>query len=174
MHNPTQEDILLKVFNFNDCGAVLGVFHAKYGGGNAGPITGTVSLEDIPGLASGKYAVFAHQSGEVRVIGTGGKWPVQLKHNQWEIFTFTAVNNGHAILGLADKFNSGGAVTSLRHGKKQTSFRLRDAGILVMYSAEKPSSIRLENKPLAMQYNKKTGKVTVTVPAQGSLTVLWE
>jgi len=172
-HDPTREDVLLKIFNFNAHGAVLGVFHAKHDGGKAGAIAGTVSLKDIPGLAAGQYAVLAHRSGAVRVLGTGRRWPVRMKPGEWEIFTFAALNNGHAVLGLADRYNSGGAIVDLHHGKRLTSFRIRDGGILSMYSAEAPVSVTAGGATVSVHHDRKTGRITATIPAPGLVTVRW-
>lgn len=49
----------MKIFNFNEYNAVLGVFHARYKGR---PISDIISLKDIPGLDSDRYVIFSHQT----------------------------------------------------------------------------------------------------------------
>lgn len=173
-HNPTLEDVLLKVFNFNAHGAVLGVFHVKYDGGAAKPISGAVSAADVPGLKPGRYAVLAHRSGEVRVLEAGQCWPVALTFGKWEIFTFAPIREGRAILGLADKYNSGGAILDLKQDQTRAEFHVRDGGVLVLAAVRAPRSVTVGGVPAPVDYDSATGKGTVKIAAAGAVTILWE
>ncbi len=172
-HDPTREDVLLKIFNFNAHGAVLGLFHAKYANGTAKSITGTVSLADVPGLPPGRYAVLAHRSGEVRVLAAGQDWPICLDPGQWEIYTLAAIQEGRAVLGLADKYNSGGALVGLREEKGCSKLRVRDGGLLVMYADRAPAGVTAGGAPTAVLYDAASGKATVPVPAAGDVVIDW-
>ena len=171
--DPTRENVLLKIFNFNPHGAVLGVFHTKYDGGASVPITGTVSLADVPGLPAGRYAVLAHCSGEVRLLATGETWPVRLEFGQWEIFTVAPWQEGRAVLGLADKLNSGGAVRDLRHAAGRSVFRIMDGGILILAAARSPAAITVDAAPVTWRFDAVIGKVEARIVAAGEVAVDW-
>jgi len=172
-HDPTREDVLLKVFNFNAHGAVLGVFHAKYADGAAQPISGTVSLHDVAGLPAGRYAVLAHRSGGLRVLGPDDTWAVRLDPGQWEIYTLAPVQGERAVLGLADKYNSGGAVADLRQEPSRTVFRVRDRGMLVLYARRPPAAVTMSGTPMGCEYEPETGKVVARLPEAGKVVVQW-
>ncbi|HRF96378.1 MAG TPA: Sip1-related alpha-galactosidase, partial [Aggregatilineales bacterium] len=56
-HDPTKEDVLLKIYNHNAIGAVLGVFNAKHEGD---AIKGHVSLADIPNMPDDLSLVYTY------------------------------------------------------------------------------------------------------------------
>ena len=173
-HDPTREDVLLKIFNLNAHGAVVGVFHARYDGGNATAIAGKVSPCDMPGLPNGRYAVLAHQSGELRVMRHDEAWAVRLEPAQWEIFTLIPLHGDTAILGLADKYNTGGAVQHLRHEAHATRFQIRDGGTIAFYANCPPVQATHEGLAIAVEYDSESGKGTLRVPAAGGVIIEWD
>lgn len=172
--DPTREDALLKIFNHNEHGAVLGVFHARYADGTAGPIEGSMSVADVPGLAPGAYAVQSHRSGEVRVLGPEDAWAVRLERGQWDIFTIVPLHEGRAVIGLADKYNSGGAVQGLRHEASRTVFRLRDGGRLAMRAARSPAAVCADGVPCSCERLGKSDAWVAAIPSAGEVVVTWE
>ena len=172
-HDPTRENVLLKIFNFNAHGAVLGVFHAKYAEGSAQPLSGTISPADLPGLPRGRYAVLAHRSGDLRMLGPDETWAVRLDRGEWEIFTFAPLHRDTAVVGLADKYNAGGAVKDLRHAGGRSAFCVRDGGALVLYAGRLPAAVTVDAAPAACEHDAATGKVAVRIPAAGEVTVEW-
>jgi len=172
-YDPTREDVLLKIFNFNAHGAVVGVFHARYDGGHATAIAGKVSPCDVPGLPIGRYAVLAHQSGELRVMRHDEAWELRLEPAQWEIFTLAPLHGDTAILGLADKYNTGGAVQNLRHEAHATRFQIRDGGTIAFYASCPPVQTTHEGCPVAVEHNAGSGVGTVIVPSAGEVVIEW-
>jgi raffinose synthase len=173
-HDPTREAVLLKIFNFNAHGAVLGVFHAKYDEGKAPVLSSTISPSDVPGLAKGEsYAVLAHRSGELGVMKSDEKRAVQLNRGEWEIFTLAPVRDGHAVLGLSDKYNSGGAIQDLRHEGNRSIFRIRDGGVLVLYARKASPRVLAGGSAVSCDDDRSTGKVTVRIPSAGEVIVEW-
>jgi raffinose synthase len=136
-HDPTRENVLLKIWNVNPHGGVLGVFHARYGDG-VGDISGVVRPADIPGygiqeeikrrvfkeegLAEGaldlgspfgqpsEYVMFAHYANELRVLPAEGEWPVTLAPLTAEVFTIVRKEGDFVPIGLTDMFNSAGGI----------------------------------------------------------------
>jgi raffinose synthase len=173
-HDPTREDRLLKIFNFNQHGAVLGIFHARYDGGSAPAISGAISPDDIPGLPRGRCAVLAHRSGELRLMGPGDAWSLCLDPGQWEIFTFAPLHGETAVLGLADKYNTGGAVRNLRHQGRTTRCRVRDGGLLICYAARAPAKATLDSRPIVIKYDAGTGIAQLPIAEAGEVTLEWD
>ena len=171
--DPTSEDILLKIFNFNAHGAVIGVFHARTGDDAAPRISSTVSPSDIPALPSGRYVVLAHRLGEARELGPDEAWAIDMERSEWEIFTFVPLQGNTAVLGLADKYNSGGAIRDLRHETDRTVFNIRDGGDLVLYANQKPASVVVDGEPADSKRRDGTDTYVAKVPAAGEVVVTW-
>ncbi len=100
------------MFNYNRDSAVIGVFNANYhpAAGARVTIEGTVSPADAPDLKGEQFAAFAHQANRVWRCKRADREPLKLAEGAWEIVSFAPVDQGVAVLGLADKLNSTGAV----------------------------------------------------------------
>jgi raffinose synthase len=151
--DPTKEDVLLKIWNRNrnnavTSTAVIGVFNCRYHAEPAErkPVKGSVGPADIPGLAAGDYAVYFHRSGRLEKVAATGRIEVELPEGGWEAVTITAVENGFAAVGLANKLNAAAALHNYR-GREEGS-RLRasaqtaEGGDFVAYCARKPHAVR--------------------------------
>ena len=163
-HDCTREDVLLKIFNRNRCGAVVGAFNARYFADGATPaISSTVSAADVPGL-SGDHVFFANRTGTV----SRAPVPVSLKPLAWEIITIAPVVDGFAAIGLADKLNSGGAVlAATRSPDGAWVIELRDGGRFVAWAARAPRSGTVGGAAVAVGFDAGSGLITITVPATG-------
>lgn len=170
--NPTCEDVLLKIFNFNEHGAVAGVFHSQTGEKATPRLSGTVSPSDIPGLPAGRYAVMSHRSDEVRVLGPDDYWEISLDRCQWEIFTLVPLHGNTAVLGLSDKYNSGGAIRELRNEQVRTRFHIRDGGKLMLYADRAPASVTIEGEPVECQGG-HTNTFAAQIPIAGEVSITW-
>jgi len=172
--DPTCEDVLLKIFNFNEHGAVVGVFHSQTGEEATPRLSGTVSPSDIPGLPTDRYAVMSHRSGKVRVLGHDDSWEISLERCEWEIFTLVPLQDNTAVLGLANKYNSGGAIRDLRYEQERTLFHIRDGGSLVLHADRSPTCVTVDGEPARCERRSGTDAHDVLVPAAGEVTVTWK
>ena len=170
----TRDPVLLKVFNYNrDC-AVLGIFNCNYHKNETDrrEIAGTVSPADSPDLKGEQFAAFAQTSGKVWRCGKNDRTPIALGEAKWEIVSFAPVENGVAVIGLADKFNSTGAVLKkLWHGKSRLSVTLRDGGEFVAWCEKSPKEISAGDKTLEFSFDPVTGKLVCSVPAGGKINL---
>ena len=113
--DPTREDVLLKIFNSNTEGHILGVFHARASAeGEADrPIAGAIALADIDPKGCDRFAVYAHRADELRLMTGADVWEITLAPNEYEVFTFVAADPAvrqMALIGISDLFNSSGVV----------------------------------------------------------------
>jgi len=170
----TREPVLLKVFNTNrDCG-VLGIFNANHTPAATGrtAVSGSVAVDDVPGLAGGEFAALAHRTGRVWRCGPGDRTPVSLPEGGWEIVSYAPVDRGVAALGLADKLNSTGAIK----GKGWSSsgdyaVELRDGGIFAAWAARRPRSVSVGGRPIEFEHDEDSGRVSAVLPATGAQSV---
>lgn len=172
-NDPTKEDILLKIFNFNENGAVIGVFHAKHANGTSHEITGTISPSDIPSLSDGDYAAFSHRTGKISIMRLGDRLDIALAPAEWDIFTFVPAYENTAVIGLSDKYNTGATISGLQNEDRRTTFNVRDKGTLVMYAVCSPKAVTLDGAMLDVIHSKTSGKVLVDIVAAGKVSVAW-
>ena len=170
----TREPVLLKIFNYNrDC-AVVGIFNANYHRNAADRklVDGSVSPSDAPGLKGEEFAAFSQQGNRVWRCRLADREPVQLPEGGWDIVSYAPVDRGVAVLGLADKFNSTGAVTDKkwnRDGSLKVS--LRDGGTFVAWTEKTPVSVTVNGKRIAFQHDAASGRLSAAVPTGGKATV---
>ncbi len=111
-HDPTREDVLLKIFNLNPGSGVIGAFNARYEPETRPGwlLSGSVRASDVYGLAGNEFIIYAHYKARARRLGREDAWNVALPQLAAEVFTVVPLEGGVAPLGLVDLFNSGGAV----------------------------------------------------------------
>lgn len=101
--NPETSGRIFKVFNRYDKGGVIAAFNLD---SENKPVSGSVSAADL-GCGCEKIAVYEHFSGEVRLLDKGEALEVTLSdHDDFRLYTLVPVEDGVAVLGLIDKFNS--------------------------------------------------------------------
>ncbi len=174
--DPRTDPILLKVFNRNrDCG-VVGLFNSHYHAGSdaRSTLTSAVSPADVEGLAGADFAAFAHQADRVWRCARDQRTPFSLAEGEWELVTYAPVEHGFAALGLADKFNSSGAIVSRRwdSAHRQCTIELRDGGTFIAWSATAPASATSAGAPLSIRHDVTTRRLTIAVPAGGPRTLI--
>ncbi|TVU40062.1 hypothetical protein EJB05_13510 [Eragrostis curvula] len=130
---------LLKIWNLNKCGGVVGAINCQGAGwcrvakstrvhdAKPGTLTAAVRADDVDAIRrvvpvdgesqwDGEAVVYAHRSGELVRLPRGAALPVTLGPLEYELFhvcPVRAVGNGAAAfapVGLLDMFNAGGAV----------------------------------------------------------------
>ena len=169
-HDPTREDVLLKLFSRNGEAGVVGVFNARYEAENAlPPIAGVVCPADVEGLVGDRFAVFAHSTGEVRSLARADVWEVSLPPLTSEVFTIVPIIDGFAPIGLADKLNSGGTLASVVRHDGVCDVSLRDGGPFVAWCQREPTEVSTEGVALTFTYDAASCLLSVTVPSAGPL-----
>ena len=162
--DPIQEPCLLKIFNHNRHGAVVGAFQVHADGP---PLSGQVSAADIPDLAASEHVLYAHTTGRLQ---RGGCLDLSLPAMGWEIVTLAPVERGLAVVGLAHLMNSGAALQSLQWSGSTCAIALRDGGRLVAWSAARPLAVRAHGRELSYTFETDTGRLSIEVPAGGAIS----
>ncbi|CAL5066439.1 unnamed protein product [Urochloa decumbens] len=189
-------ETLLKVWNANACGAVVGAFNCQGAGWcrverrtrvhDAAPraVTGAVSAADVKGAGGvsgdGEAAavVYAHRAGEMVRLPSGAAVPVTLGPLEYEVFAVCpvrAVSGAEfAAVGLVDMFNAGGAVESCEvKGDAAAEMRVRGCGRFGAYCSRRPARCVLDEGEVGFGYDAETGMVTVELPVPEKETYRW-
>ena len=171
----TREPVLLKVFNYNrDC-AVIGVFNANYHAEPAAraSLAGMVAPADAPDLAGGDFAAYAHEADRVWRCRRDERAPMALPEGGWEIVSYAPVDRGVAVLGLADKFNSTGAIAAKRWNADGTyTVSLRDGGAFLAWTERPPRAVEANGVAVAFKHDATQGRLSATLPATGPVTLV--
>ena len=211
-HDPTREEVLLKIFNHNDntgrCG-VVGVFNARYHAPDKPPVdgdavdvdkaslsdvvaptpgvqeaerlTGTVSPMDVHFLMGWQYAVFCHSTGECRMMNGDEHWQVELLPLTSDVFTITTIMDGFAPIGLADMYNSGGAIVYIglletMGAQRRITTRVRGGGRFLAWCETRPTQVHISGEVLPFTYTPETRLLEFTLMSGDftDVTVEWE
>ena len=106
--DPETNGKIFKVKNTYAKGGVIAAFNLDH---ENKPVSGTVSVADL-GCGCREVAVYEHFSGDVTILKDGEALEVTLNdHDDFRLYTIVPVENGVAVLGLIDKFNSPMAVS---------------------------------------------------------------
>jgi raffinose synthase len=98
---------------------------------------------------------------------------VQLKEGDWEIVSFAPVDHGVALLGLANKLNSTGAIMAKGwHVDGTYAITLRDGGDVVAWTEKAPGAVMSGDEAITFRHDAATGRLSFTLPATGPKTVL--
>ncbi|MDX2077868.1 MAG: Sip1-related alpha-galactosidase [bacterium] len=163
-HDPTQEDVLLKIYNRNAIGAVLGVFNAKHEGD---AIKGHVSLADIPNMPDDLSLVYTYSTGDMQFLAEDGALDVSLAPLGYDILTIIPIKQGIAPIGLVEMFNSAGAITAYHWHKNSCRLDVRGQGKFVIYAQNAPSDMTYNGNPLVYGYDKNTMLITFDLAGDG-------
>ena len=171
----TREPVLLKVFNYNrDC-AVIGAFNCNYhsASSNRVNIAGTVAPADAPGLRGKEFVGFMHRANRLWRCARYDHAPLQLDEGEWEVISFAPVERGLAVIGLADKLNSTGAIMTKKWQRDGSlALTLRDGGDFVAWSAQPVMQVLVDGKPAEFSYDSATGRLSSDIPVGGERRVI--
>lgn len=170
--DPTRDDSSLKIFNLNFESGVIGVFNAHYDEAGTAPVADFVAPSDVEGLAGEHFVVFAHQSREVRVMARDEGWQLSLPQLAYELFTVVPLDNGVAPIGLADMFNSAGAIIRKGWDRDGTYFVELKAGGRVFLWCEKQLE-KVEFNEECIEFVGAHNIIEVHIPGAGVLRLVF-
>lgn len=163
-HDPCNENILLKVFNHNPSSGVIGVFNCHFMDG-APEISGAVRPCDVIGLEGERFAVYAHNRQELRLLQQDEAWEIALPSLGFEVFTIAPIHSRVAFIGLADLFNSAGAVQSIETSSPSThQLRVQGGGRFLVWCEQEPQKVELDESSLPFQYHAAHHTLEMHIP----------
>ncbi|KAK9289200.1 hypothetical protein L1049_017674 [Liquidambar formosana] len=173
---------LLKIWNLNKFGGVVGVFNCQGAGWypkghkcKAYPqcyksMAGNVSPDDVEWeqkastaefRGTQQFAVYLNKSDHLLLVKSNEKISITLQPSSFEIFTISPVHKLNekakfAPIGLENMFNSGGAIEFLEYGCSgslcSVKIKVKGAGMFLAYSSGKPIEIILNGKKVEFEW----------------------
>jgi raffinose synthase len=165
--DPTREPVLLKVFNLNVNGGVVGVFHCAYAKEGTPELSGVLRASDVHGLAGERFAIYAHYLGTLHAVQRDEAIAVTLAEGQAEVYTVAPIERGVAAIGLADKLNSGGAIISALWRGSDYDLELKEGGDCVLFAERAPLAAASNGAPIPFTHAADTRLLRVALPQHG-------
>jgi raffinose synthase len=157
-----QDKKLFKAFSMAGNAGLLDVFNAT----DTDKVSGTVSPDDVNGIAGGKFVVYEHFSGECLVMQKHQKYKVSLPRLGYKLYYIVPLKNGFAPLGLTEKYAAPATILSSRSSLKSSSVTLYEGGLFKAYCEKEPASAWVNGKRFT-QYDYQNGIMTINVPFDG-------
>jgi raffinose synthase len=165
--DPTREPVLLKVFNLNVNGGVVGVFYCAYAKEGTPELSGVLGASDVHGLAGERFAIYAHYLGTLHAVQRDEAIAVTLAEGQAEVYTVAPIERGVAAIGLADKLNSGGAIISALWRGSDYDLELKEGGDCVLFAERAPLAAASNGAPIPFTHAADTRLLRVALPQHG-------
>ena len=146
---------------------MVGVFHARYVEAEVEGVSqsGTVKPADVEGLPGERFIVYSHAEGAAQALGRDETRAVSLPPLGYDVFTIVPIEGGVAPIGLADMFNSAGAITIQGfRGADEYEMTVRGEGRFLVWTERAPSSVEIDGQPLEFVYDAGTSLATLTLP----------
>jgi raffinose synthase len=177
-HDPTREEVLLKVWNTVGRAGLVAVFNARVGtpGAAGAVLSGAVGPSDVPALTGERFACYLYNAARLQVLNREERVSLELPERGFELLTFVPIEQGFAAIGLADKLNSaGGVARSSWSGTQSCELELRDGGAFLAYSERAPTAVTVAGQPAAFSHETESCALRVVSEAKGRhvLVLTW-
>jgi len=179
--DPTQDDVLLKVWNGEAGHGIVGVFHARYGEG-VGAISGVVRPSDVSSLKTDSptnkmYLVYSHYGQEMRHLQWDEAWEITLEPLTADVFTVIPYSPDSEVVpvGLTTLFNAPLAVFYCRYLSSEAGYEVGmrcGEGKLTLWSSRRPQRVYRfdgegnEHDIPDVTYDSTTGKLEILLSSE--------
>lgn len=162
--DPLKDEQLIKIFNHNKYGGVLGLFNCCYRPEKEDfKIEGTAEVDDIYDLKGEAFAVYHFNSKKLSKMSRNDNEKFNLSELDYELLTFMPIKNGFAPIGLTNLYNSAGAIESVNYNNQQVTVGLLDGGRFVAYSQDEPQKVMINDKSADYKYKKASLKLIIDI-----------
>lgn len=158
---------LLKIFNRNGNVGVLGVFHCLWAEKpeERQAITDQFAVSNVPGLVGERFAIYQHESQTLIISDRDTAHDITLDFRKHEIMTIAPLEEGVAMLGLIDKYNSAAAIVdAVRLSDTQWQWTLADGGMVGLVSDKPIVSAKANGKPVMFSKVGDSCMWTIEIP----------
>jgi len=172
--DPTENPVPLKIWNRNGAGAVVGAFNARTAESDRGAVArGDLGPADVPRLSGSRFACYAHNARSLALLEAGERIELSLGYGEFELYTLVPVERGLAAIGLSDKLNSGGAISSVDWlDASRCRISIRDRGTFIAWSERAPASVDAGGKPVAFEFDAESRRLSLVLSSPGPQILL--
>jgi raffinose synthase len=153
-----QQPVPFKAFSFAGKAGLLGVWNMA----DADTVSGFVSAADIEGLEGDKFVAFEHFSRQFQSVDKSTQLPIGLARMGCQLYYFLPVVKNVAVIGLLEKYNAPGTVSSIEVLDNSVSLKVADYGTLALVTPAKPNSVKVNGGDV--DYTFENGLCCVQIP----------
>lgn len=166
--DPTKEEKILKVWNENPMGAVIGAFNAYFSEEGGTSLSGAICPCDIPTSLAGTYALFTHTNRSLLTLDLEDSLEFSLDSLGWEVFTLVLIEDGFAPIGLENMLNSNGAVLGLAMNDDGAQIWVRGSGAFLAFCEWQPVAVFIDGDPAEFTWDLETSSLRFELPEGGT------
>ncbi|XP_059646571.1 stachyose synthase-like [Cornus florida] len=184
-------ETILKIWNFNKYGGVVGAFNCQGGGWDPKekrikgysqcykPMACLVHVSDIEwdqkmeATKMGEAEEFAVYQNQAEKLFLATAIEITIQPSSFEIFSFVPVKKlgltaKFAPIGLTNMFNSGGTIIELDYSEGgaeiSAKIKVKGGGMFLAYSTESPKKCCLNGANVGFEWMATDGKLTLNLP----------
>ena len=172
--DPTSEDVLLKIWNRIGNAGILGIFNGK--ANSDARVATTYKPSDVRGLRGAKFACYSHVRQTLEVSGPDDEQFIELGTREFELVTIVPIDNAFAALGLTDKFNSAGAVSSTRwDALAECVISIKDSGEFLAYAERRPAMVHVNGNECGFEFesSRHALRIALVTPGANEVRIAW-
>jgi hypothetical protein len=150
--NPLESKLPYKAFTLKHNIGIVAAFNLSTGRRS---VHGEVSKHDICGLTGNRFAVFSLRHGFIKVIEADDNLAFTLKARECDIFTFSPITNGVAVIGCHSFFLAPGPLTEVVIEEESIHIGSIVAAPLLVYCEHQIHEVRCNNELIPWEYDNK-------------------
>lgn len=164
------DDRLLKIFNRCKKNGVIGLFNCNI---DNKIIKDNFCANDIQGIEGEVFAVYFNRTGKLFIVGLNDQLTAEINSNEYELVSFSPVENDITVIGLVDKYNNTAAIISTEWIDNRYVVKICEGGKTVFYSKNKPLKVLLNNQEVEFEYNELNGLLIINAKYNGTNTFVF-
>ncbi len=155
--DPARDERLIKIFNKNPYGGVVGVFNCSFDAEKELHYSEYVSAGDIEGFHFDEGIYYRYSNQSVMKIKGGQKTKITLPELGADIFTFMPLTHGFAPIGLSGKYNPAAAITNYTWLDEQTvTLKILEGTEFLCYAEKRPGQVLVNGNKQDFFYDQST------------------
>lgn len=156
--DPIKDKTIYKAFTSKGPNGVVAAFNL---GSGRRSVHGTVSSDDVEGLAGKQFAVHSLRHGFVGVLQRSETLSVHLKPRQSDILTFAPIQRGVAIIGCYHYYLTYGPILNLSLDEESLHIHSRVAAPILIYCEREILEVRRNGHIIPCDYDEKRKVLTL-------------
>jgi raffinose synthase len=165
---------LIKIFNRNKTGHVLGIFNTAYDESGAAERSGSYAVADVVPLrnSTADFVMVRHSDQSAQRVNASDTFEITLPALGYELLTISEIRDGFAPIGDQGLFNSGGVIQGWDSHKEVQSVELKSCRKFCAFSERSPRQVMAEG--VAVDFERDASMIRVNFPEAftGTLTLV--
>lgn len=156
--NPLEEREIYKAFTHKNNSGILAVFNIIE---SHRSLHGEISPSEVEGLKGEMFAVLSYHNGFLGLYNKKEFFKISLKPHQSDVFTFTPVENGVAVLGCYSFFLAPGPILEVNLEEDSMYITSLVAAPVIIYCEKQILEVRRNGTTIPWEYDERRKTLTL-------------